>query len=361
MLITNLKLKNFRNYDELNLDFNKKINIFYGNNAQGKTNIIESIFLCAIGKSFRTSKDKELIKFEKDFLNIEINYEKIDRDGKIKIEISDKKNIFLNGIKTKKLSEIVGKINVVLFTPDDINILKNGPKMRRRFLDIMISQLRPNYIFCLNMYLKTLEQRNMYLKQIKLEKKDPELLELWDEKLAEYGEKIFNYRKEFIEKIKEKINEIHKKITNNNEKIELEYISDFSTKENFISSLKQNRKIDIIRGATLKGIHKDDFIVNLNGKNVNTYGSQGQNRTVVLSLKMSELQVIEDEIGEKPILLLDDFMSELDEERRNNFLKNIGDTQVFVTCTDKIEIENVDSKIFNVKNGEIFLKNKNAN
>ena len=355
MLITSLNLKNFRNYDELNLKFNNKINIFYGNNAQGKTNIIESIFLCAIGKSFRTNKDKELIKFEKDFLNIEINYEKSDRDGKIKIEISDKKNIYLNGIKTKKLSELVGKINVVLFTPDDINILKNGPKMRRRFLDIMISQLRPNYIYCLNMYLKILEQRNTYLKQIKTEQKNPELLDLWDLKLAEYGEKIFNYRKEFIEKIKNKINEIHKKITNNNEKIELEYISDFSTKENFYSALKQNQKIDIIRGATSKGIHKDDFIVNLNGKNVNTYGSQGQNRTVILSLKMSELQVIKDEIGENPILLLDDFMSELDEERRNNFLKNIGDTQVFVTCTDKLEVENLEYNIFNVKKGEIFF------
>lgn len=351
MLITNLKLKNFRNYEELNLDFNKKINIFYGNNAQGKTNIIESIFLCAIGKSFRSNKDKELIKFDKDFLNIEINYEKSDRDGKIKIEISDKKNIYLNGIKNKKLSDLVGKINVVLFTPDDINILKNGPKMRRRFLDIMISQLRPNYIYCLNMYLKTLEQRNMYLKQIKIEQKNPELLDLWDQKLVEYGEKIYNYRKEFIEKIKEKINIIHKKITNNNENIELEYLSDFSTKEIFYSSLKQNQKIDIIRGATTKGVHKDDFIVYLNEKNVNTYGSQGQNRTAILSLKMAELQVIKDEIGENPVLLLDDFMSELDGERRNNFLKNIEDTQVFVTCTDKLEFENENCNIYRVESG----------
>ena len=354
MLITNLKIKNFRNYNELNLNFNNKINIFYGNNAQGKTNIIESIFMCAIGKSFRTNKDKELIKFNEDFLNIEINYQKSDRDGKIKIEISDKKNIYLNGIKAKKLSELIGKINVVLFTPDDINILKNGPKMRRRFLDIMISQLRPNYIYCLNMYSKTLEQRNIYLKQIKFEQKNQELLELWDEKLAEYAEKIYLYRKEFIEKIKEKINIIHKKITNNNEEINMEYISDFTTKENFYLALKQNRKIDIIRGATLKGVHKDDFTVYLNEKNVSTYGSQGQNRTVVLSLKMSELQVIRDEIGENPILLLDDFMSELDEERRNNFLNNIGDTQVIVTCTDKLNVEDTNYSLFNVKKGEIF-------
>lgn len=353
MLITNMKMINFRNYDEFNIDFNKNINIFYGNNAQGKTNIIEAIFLCAIGKSFRANKDKELIKFEKEFLNIEINYNKIDRDGKIKIEISDKKTIYLNGIKNKKLSELIGKINIVLFTPDDINILKNGPKMRRRFLDIMISQLRPNYIYCLNMYTKTLEQRNAYLKQIKLEKKSPELLDVWDVKLAEYGEKIFNYRKEFIQKIREKINDIHKKITNNNENLKIEYISDFSDAQINYSILKNNQKIDILRGATTKGIHKDDFDIYLNEKSVNTYGSQGQNRTVVLSLKMSELQVIQEEIGENPILLLDDFMSELDENRRNNFLKNIGQTQVFVTCTDKIEIENINYSEFNVNDGKL--------
>ena len=353
MLITNLKIKNFRNYKELNLKFDKKINIFYGHNAQGKTNIIESIFLCAIGKSFRTNKDKELIKFNENFLNIEINYEKSDRDGKIKIDISDKKDIYLNGIKAKKLSELIGKINVVLFTPDDINILKDGPKMRRRFLDIMISQLRPNYIYYLNMYAKTLEQRNIYLKQIKFENKNPEILDVWDLKLAEFGEKIFNYRKEFIEKIKNKINLIHKNITNNNEEIKIEYISDFNNKENFYSSLKENKKIDIMRGATTKGIHRDDFIIFLNNNNVSIYGSQGQNRTAILSLKMSELQVIKDEIGENPVLLLDDFMSELDEERRNNFLKNIGDTQVFVTCTDILKINNIESNIYNVVEGKI--------
>ena len=353
MLITNLKIKNFRNYKELNLKFNKKINIFYGHNAQGKTNIIESIFLCAIGKSFRTNKDKELIKFNENFLNIEINYEKSDRDGKIKIDISDKKDIYLNGIKAKKLSELIGKINVVLFTPDDINILKEGPKMRRRFLDIMISQLRPNYIYCLNMYAKTLEQRNIYLKQIKFENKNSEMLDVWDLKLAEFGEKIFNYRKEFIEKIKNKINLIHKNVTNNNEEIKIEYISDFDNKENFYSSLKENKKIDIMRGVTTKGVHRDDFIIYLNNNNVSIYGSQGQNRTAILSLKMSELQVIKDEIGENPILLLDDFMSELDEERRNNFLKNIGDTQVFVTCTDILNINKIESNIFHVVNGEI--------
>lgn len=355
MLITNLKIKNFRNYTDLNIDFNKNINVFFGNNAQGKTNIIESIFLSAIGKSFRTNKDKELIKFGEEFLKVEVAYKKNDRDGVISIEISDKKNIYINGIKTKKLSELLGKINVVIFTPDDINILKNGPKARRRFLDIMIGQLRPNYIYCLNMYNKVLDQRNTYLKQIKFERKDPKLLELWDLKLSEYAEKIFNYRMEFIEKIKNKIVNIHKNITKNNEDISLEYISDFSDKEEFYLKLLESHNIDIMRGNTSKGIHRDDFIVYLNKKSVNTYGSQGQNRTVVLSLKMSELQVIKDEIGENPILLLDDFMSELDKERRKNFLNNIRDTQVIITCTDKLDIESLDYYMYNVVNGEVFF------
>lgn len=354
MLITNLKIKNFRNYEELNLKLNNKINIFYGNNAQGKTNIIESIFLCSMGKSFRTNKDKELVKFNENFFKVEVEYEKSDRAGKVKIEYSDKKNIFINGIKVKRFSELLGKINIVIFTPDDINILKNGPKMRRRFLDIMISQLRPNYIYNLNMYSKTLEQRNIYLKQIKFEHKREDLLDLWNQKLYEYGKKVYEYRLEFIEKIKNKINEIHKNITNGNEEIKIEYISDFSNKENFYMLLKQNQNIDIMRGVTSKGIHKDDFIVYLNEKNVNTYGSQGQNRTVVLSLKMAELQVIKDEIDENPILLLDDFMSELDEVRRKNFLENIGDTQVFVTCTEKLDIENLEFNVYNVIDGKVF-------
>ena len=162
MYITKLKLKNFRNYEEQEIDFNKNINILYGDNAQGKTNILEAIFLCAMGKSFRNKKDVELIKFDENNSLIEIDFQKVDRDGKIKIEIGEKKIISINGIKLKKLSEILGNINVVIFSPDDINILKNGPSSRRKFLDIMISQLRPLYVYNLNLFLKTLEKRNNY-------------------------------------------------------------------------------------------------------------------------------------------------------------------------------------------------------
>ena len=234
MNIKKIKLTNFRNYEMQEIELGKNINIFYGDNAQGKTNIIESIFLCSIGKSFRTSKDNELIKFEKDFALSYIEYEKSDRDGNIKIEIGNKKNIYLNGVKIKRLSDLLGNINIVLFSPDDINILKDGPDKRRRFLDIMIGQLRPNYVHILNRYNETLKQRNIYLKQIKEENKSEELLDIWDEKLAEYGEKIFKYRLEFMDKIKSKIGQIHNKITQEKENIKLEYISNCENKEKYI-------------------------------------------------------------------------------------------------------------------------------
>ena len=354
MWIKNIKIKNFRNYEQEEIKLEKNINIFYGKNAQGKTNIIEAIFLCSLGKSFRAKKDNEMIKLNEQNAIVEIEYEKSDRDGKIKIEIGNKKNIYLNGIKIKKLSELLGNLNIVIFTPDDINILKGGPQNRRRFLDIMISQLRPNYMHILNLYLKTIEQRNKYLRQIKEEHKDENLLEIWDEKLAEYAVKIYEYRKEFIEKIIKKINIIHKNITNGEEQIELEYITECDNKKKYLQLLKERRKLDIIKGFTTKGIHRDDFMIYINKKEIKIFGSQGQNRTAMLSLKLAELQVIYDEIGEYPILLLDDFMSELDRTRRKNFLENIEGTQVIITGTEKLDIENLKYLEYNVSNGKVL-------
>ena len=340
MWINKIKVNNFRNYDNEEIELNKNINIFYGENAQGKTNIIEAIFLSSMGKSFRAKKDKEMIKLSENKAMIEILFNKKDRDGKIKIELQNKKNVYLNGIKLKKLSELLGNINIVIFTPDDINILKGGPQNRRRFLDIMISQLKPNYMYNLNLYLKTLEQRNNYLRQIKEYNKDENLLEIWDEKLAEYAFNIYNYRNEFINKIKNKIKNIHSEITNNKEEIEIEYLTECESKEKYLKLLKDRRKLDIIKGYTTKGIHRDDFIIYINKKELNIYGSQGQHRTAILSLKLSELNIIYEETGEYPILLLDDFMSELDEKRREHFLKNIKNTQIIITCTEKFDIEN---------------------
>ena len=354
MWIKKIKIKNFRNYEKEEINLEKNINIFYGQNAQGKTNIIESIFLCSLGKSFRAKKDNEMIKLNEQNAMVEIEYEKSDREGKIKIEIGNKKNIYLNGIKIKKLSELLGNINIVIFTPDDINILKGGPQNRRRFLDIMISQLRPNYMHILNLYIKTMEQRNIYLRQIKEEHKDENLLDIWDEKLAEYAIKIYEYRKEFIKKIIKKLDIIHKNITNNAEEIELDYITECDSKEKYLKLLKERRKLDIIKGFTTKGVHRDDFMIYINKKDIKIFGSQGQNRTAMLSLKLAELQVIYDEIGEYPILLLDDFMSELDKTRRKNFLENIEGTQVIVTGTEKLDIENLEYLEYNVSNGKVL-------
>ena len=306
-----------------------------------------------MGKSFRAKKDKEMIMLGEEKSNIEIEYEKTDRDGKIKIELGNKKIVYINGIKIKKLSELLGKVNVVIFTPDDINILKGGPQNRRRFLDIMISQLRPNYMYNLNLYLKTLEQRNNYLRQIREENKNENMLDIWDEELSNYAINIYNYRKEFIEKIKNKIKNIHSEITNNKEEIEIEYLSECNSKEKYLELLKQRRKLDIIKGYTTKGIHRDDFNIYINKKELGIYGSQGQHRTAILSLKLSELNIVKDEIGESPILLLDDFMSELDEKRRKNFLEKINDVQVIITCTEKIDIENKEILVYNVKSGDV--------
>ena len=354
MWIKKLKMYNFRNYKKQEINFEKNINIFYGKNAQGKTNIIEAIFLCGLGKSFRTKKENEMIKLNEENAVIEVEYEKSDREGKIKIELTNKKNIYLNGIKIKKLSELLGNLNIVIFTPDDINILKGGPQNRRKFLDIMISQLRPNYMHILSLYLKVIEERNKYLRQIKEENKDENMLEIWDEKLSEYAIKIYIYRREFIEKLINKIKDIHKNITNGEENIEIEYISECDNKERYLELLKQRRKLDIIKGFTTKGIHRDDFNVYINGKDIKIYGSQGQNRTAMLSLKLAELQVIYNEIGEYPILLLDDFMSELDKNRRRNFLESIQNTQVIITGTEKLDIENLNYLEYNVVEGKVF-------
>ena len=358
MYIEKVILNNFRNYEEQIVEFNKNINVIYGDNAQGKTNILESIFLCGFGKSFRTSKEKEMIQLGKDYTQVELQYQKSDRSGKIKILLANKKQIEVNGVKIKRLSELVGNLNLVIFTPDDIQILKNGPAERRRFLDMMIGQLRPNYVYTLNLYLKTLEQRNNYLRQIKEENKPEEMLEIWDEKLAEYAVTIWKYRNEFIEKLKQKIKVIHKQITNEKEELKIEYLSECENKENYLELLKQRRKLDIIKGFTTKGIHRDDFKAFINEKEVGIYGSQGQHRTSILTLKLAELYVIYDEIGEYPILLLDDFMSELDENRRKSFLQYIKDTQVIITCTDKMELEELDLgkdyQIYQVQEGKIL-------
>ena len=299
MFIKNIKVENFRNYENEVIEFNKNINIIYGNNAQGKTNILEAIFFSALGKSFRTSKEKQVIMKEKDFFKIHTEFQKKDREGTVDLFLGNDKSISVNGVKLNKLSELLGNINIVIFSPEDINLLKDESAVRRKFLDMMISQLRKNYIYNLNNYKKNLEQKNNYLKSRNI---SDDMLDVYDEKLAEYSENVYQYRNEFIEKIKEKIKEIHSNITD--EDISIVYKTDCESKEKCLEKLKKNREKDKYRGFSSVGCHRDDFKILINGDEVDIYGSQGQNRTAILSLKMAELEVINDEIGEYPILLL---------------------------------------------------------
>ena len=351
MYIEKIKLENFRNYEMQEIEFDKNVNIIYGDNAQGKTNILEAIFICSLGKSFRTNREKELINKEKFYSKIEMISSKEDRNIKIKFKLQDKKTFYINDIQTKKTSEILGKNYVVLFTPEDISILKNEPSKRRRFLNIMISQLRPIYVHMLSEYNKLIEQRNTYLKQIKFEGKPEENLEIWDEQIVKLGTKIYEYRKEFIEKINKKIHDIHLKTTENKEIIKIKYVSNIE--KNYLECLKKNRKSDIQKGYTGVGIHRDDFEIYINGNLVSIYGSQGQKRTTIISLKLAEAEVIYEEIGERPIILLDDFMSELDKKRIQGLFENIKENQVIITCTDSFKINNSKYKLYKVNNAQV--------
>ncbi len=352
MFIKEIKLENFRNYDFTKIELNEKTNIFFGDNAQGKTNILEAIFFAGLGKSFRTNKEKELIKENKDNGKIEIKFIKNNREEKINVEINDRKKFFINEIPVRKLSEIIGKINIVLFNPEDIEILKNEPTRRRKFLNIMISQLRPKYIYLMSEYSKALEQRNNYLKQIKFENKSKNNLEIWDEQLVNLGIKIYEYRKEFIEKINNKIKEIHNKTTENKETIEIKYKSNIN-KNNYLEKIKNNMELDIQKGFTSVGIHRDDFEIYINGKNVAVFGSQGQQRSSIISLKLAEAEVVYDEIEEYPVLLLDDFMSELDKKRVKGFINNIKNNQVLITTTEKITLDTMMYNLYKVEKAKV--------
>lgn len=253
MFIRKIKLENFRNYNNQEIEFDENINIIYGNNAQGKTNILEAIFLCSMGKSFRAKKDKELVKFEKNKASVEVEYQKEDRTGVVKAEIEDKKVFFSNDVKQTKISDIIGKINTVIFTPDTIDIIKDDPETRRRFLNMMISSLRPKYIHLMSNYKNALNQRNNYLRQIKTEGKSEGMLDIWDEQLAELSYQIYEYRNFYMKKFSEKVNVIHKKITKSGkltEEIKIKYFSDGKSKEEFLNKLKKSRENDIKRGFT---------------------------------------------------------------------------------------------------------------
>ena len=368
MRIKKLKVENFRNLENLDIEFSEGVNIIYGNNAQGKTNIIESIYIFSFGKSFRANKDIELLKFDKEYFLSNIEIMKKDRELEMDFgfdKLSNKKMIKVNGVIQKKISDIIGKLNVVVFKPEDIKIVTDAPSVRRKYIDYLISSISKGYLENITKYKKVLEERNNLLKEIKvklkgnrvLEKNDEDFLDVYDKLLSKLNCEIYNERKRVIEKLNNYIYGIHLKLTEsyiNNEKLHIKYVSNVEEDiQKMYNDLIKSRLNDINKGYTSFGIHRDDYIISINSLEVSIYGSQGQKKSSIISLKLSELKVIEEVIGEKPVLLLDDYMSELDERRRLKFLDIIEDIQIIITTTHKISIDGKENTYFYVDNGKI--------
>ncbi|MDO4177206.1 MAG: DNA replication/repair protein RecF [Bacillota bacterium] len=347
MYIKDIELHNFRNYSDLKVSFNKNINLFLGDNAQGKTNLLEGIYLNALARSFKNARDKELIKFGEDYCRIKSSFVAFGDECTTEIVISrdGKKGIKADGVKVTRASELLDRLFIVVFSPEDLKIVKEDPEKRRRFIDSELCQIRAGYLSELNDYKKILKQRNAYLKG---EHIDMDLLAVWDVQLARFGTRIIEKRKNFIEKIDKISNDIHQKITGGKETLELRYEpSEFNP---------ENVREDIRNRTTGHGPHRDDFKISTNGVDLRKFGSQGQQRTAALSLKLSEIKIIEEEKGENPILLLDDVLSELDNDRQVYLMNSLGENQMFITTTDivgEVAKRLPEGKIIKIRGGEV--------
>ena len=344
MYIKSIDLEKFRNYDHIHIDLEKGVNIFYGENAVGKTNILESIYICGTTKSHRGSKDKEIIKFDNNESHIRLLFEKNEIDYQIDMHLrnNSSKGIAVNGIKLKKAAELLGIMNVILFSPEDLSIIKNGPSDRRKFVDTELCQLDKVYLYNLTNYNKVINQRNNLLKDIGFHPELKDTLEIWDSQLVSLGNKIIDRRKKFVDELNDIIYQIHKNLTGNKEDLLIKYAPNVEI-EYFEEKLLKNREKDIKYKLTSVGPHRDDFDFFINNNDAKKFGSQGQQRTVALSLKLSEIQLIKNITGNTPILLLDDVLSELDSNRQNYLINSIGDIQTIITCTGLDEF--IDSRI----------------
>ena len=361
MVIKSLKLKNYRNYELLDLTFDPKTNILYGDNAQGKTNILEALYLSGTTKSHRGTKDRDLIQFGSDEAHLETVVEK--RGTEFQIDMHLKKNspkgIAINKIPIRKASELFGIIHFVFFSPEDLNIIKEGPSGRRRFIDLELSQLDKVYLSNLSNYNRIINQRNSLLKDIYRQENLVETLDIWDMQLVEYGTKVTEGRKKFVREVNEIISEIHDKLTGGKEKISITYESSVGNLT-LEQALKKNRERDIRMKSTSVGPHRDDLCFMAGNLDIRKFGSQGQQRTAALSLKLSEIELVRSLINDTPVLLLDDVLSELDKHRQNYLLDSIHDIQTVITCTGLDEFVNHRfsiNKILHVKNGHVAKEN----
>ncbi|MGI6107277.1 MAG: DNA replication/repair protein RecF [Lachnospiraceae bacterium] len=343
MFIESLSLADFRNFSRQELKFSRGINIFTGDNAQGKTNLLEAMSLCSTGRSFRGAKDRDLIRFGCTEGHIKLTGEKKDIPYRIDIHLRKygNKGIAVNSVPIRKISELYGLLHIVFFCPDDLQLVKSGPSERRKYLDMEMGSLDRGYLKDLIAYHRCLDQRNALLKTIGFDGRIPDTLDVWDKQLAEAGTRIIRARRRFVKDLSPVIQEIHAKISGGKEELYTDYDPDVS-EENFSSRLRENRERDLKFRTTGVGPHRDDLVfsvVSVSGGNSSSrtdlreFGSQGQQRTAALSAKMAEIEMIRKFAGESPVLLLDDVLSELDERRQKSLLNEIRDTQTMITCT----------------------------
>ena len=363
MIIKSIELSNFRNYEKLEIHFDEGTNILYGDNAQGKTNILEAAFISGTTKSHKGSKDKEVIRFGCEESHIRTVVEKNQKEYQIDMHLRTRgsKGVAINKIPIKKASELFGILNIVFFSPEDLNIIKNGPAERRRFLDSELCQLDKLYLSDLTKYNKILNQRNKLLKDINYRPDLMETLSVWDTQLIETGKRIIKRRKIFIEDLNEIIGNIHSNISGGKENLILKYEPNID-EIFFEDELLKAKQKDFKLCQTTVGPHRDDMIFSVNEIDIRKYGSQGQQRTSALSLKLAEIEIVKNSINNTPVLLLDDVLSELDSNRQNYLLNSISDIQTIITCTGLEEfVKNRFhiNKVFNVINGEVFENNSN--
>ena len=361
MVVKSLDLKNFRNYHELHIDFDPFTNIFYGNNAQGKTNILESVYLGGTTKSHKGSKDRDMITFTEEESHIRMLVQKKNLTRRIDMHLKKNKTkgIAVDGIPIKKASELFGIVNLVFFSPEDLNIIKNGPSERRRFIDLELCQLDKIYFHNLSNYNKILIQRNKLLKDIAFHPEWMDTLEIWDMQLAGYGSKIIKRRHSFVEQLGEIAGDIHENLTGGREHLSLLYEPDCPA-DALYEQLKKNRDKDIRYKMTSQGPHRDDLCMQVKNVDIRKFGSQGQQRTSALTLKLSEIELVKRVIHDTPVLLLDDVLSELDSSRQNYLLNSIHDIQTLITCTGLDEfISNrfTINRIFRVEEGTVTTEN----
>lgn len=364
MIIESIELKNYRNYDELHMDFHEGTNILYGNNAQGKTNILEAVYVCCTTKSHRGSKDREMIHFHQDESHIKLTVRKHDVPYRIDMHLKKNKakGVAINGIPIRKASELFGIVNVVFFSPEDLNLIKNGPAERRKFIDLELCQLNKLYVHSLVSYNRILMQRNKLLKELFFHPEYEETLDVWDMQLVQYGKEIIKFRETFIGQLNEIIREIHRKLSGDREELQIVYDPNASY-EKLDEELKRSRPQDLKQKTTLAGPHRDDIGFFIDGVDIRKFGSQGQQRTAALSLKLAEIELVKRLVRDYPILLLDDVLSELDGERQNHLLSAIDQIQTMITCTGLEDFVNnrfhID-QVFRVVNGTVILESQGA-